>query len=117
MEPKAPWTKPTVKAFSPDAILEEIAEEAEKARLAALPKAPPPLHTDALDLLSSFAQKRDRMDGLKVLDQRANMARASALLRAEAWRKFDTGELRLDQPSGSAGAKQGDSYWDPNGRG
>ena len=112
MQQKAPWNKPTVKKFSPDGVLAEVEAELAAAALASKPNTPRPLTAESVTLIDAFAQRIDQMNGLKVLDSKTNMARASALLRVEAWRRFDAGTLTLDAQRSVAAGERGQSYCD-----
>ena len=83
LAPKKPWDKPKVKKFSPEIVAEELAAEAE-ALANAKPEEPPPLGDADFELIDAFARKAQRMDALGQIDHAKNVARAAALLRAEA---------------------------------
>ena len=88
MQAKPHWDPPSVKVFSPELVAAEIqAASEERARAAQSGQAPRPLSAKDSAVVGVYMQRRNKMDALGALNSRANLARASALLRAEAWRR------------------------------
>ena len=114
LAPKKPWDKPKVKKFSPEIVAEELAAEAE-ALANAKPEEPPPLGDADFELIDAFARKAQRMDALGQIDHAKNVARAAALLRAEAWRRTheDTSHKRGHSKKKATKVKDSTDYWDP----
>ena len=90
--PKKPWTQPTWSRFTPANVVAELDAEAAAATTAtAAPKPKEALPETDRMLLNSFARQVANHNRLGALDPAANLARASSMLRAEAWRRHETG--------------------------
>ena len=116
MQQKKPWTQPSMRDWD-DKLGMVPDSDVPKAEVVVRPDTAPATQLRPGDrtLLNSYAKKQDTMNALGLLDSRANLARASALLKAEAWRR----KLEDNDPSHykhhvkRPPKKVESDYWDP----
>ena len=117
MQTKAPWTMPAKPpVITEHGVVERRGEKKVDAEATHEEEtgAAPPLPPQGEALVNAYVRRREKMDGLGALDSRANLARASALLRAEAWRrKHESKEHKLHHQKTAAHKIDSSDYWDP----